>query len=391
MAPRQATPDTGSHGRRGGMPGLAYPAAAQPQHGIARTGRRTPPPRRAAGQSLMADGPACSSGPPSTAMRNPESGYAGRAPGFGDKATGRRKQHGRNRAKQSCQKKCRAHRRMLAEAASSRQAGCREAPGVLRQPRGLPSPGFPVSSVRRSVHTGARQGQDGYRMTDKPGGPRLRLELARQEFGRVERPVAHEMRNALLMLNLKLQARSCLRAEGYRVYMLSVLSTAQRFMRGSESARALNGPTHLPRRLRRNHLAAADFRKPWRPAGNGPPDRGAAVGQGHDLGMQPRLPMHCRRNAAGAERVLGSGTAGEQLRRQHQRNDPPRRRHVAGPWGTGTARDPRMIPGGCPGPCTPVQPATGDAGAAQRATILHPPAQVVYPLPRTTTQKEGQR
>lgn len=62
-----------------------------------------------------------------------------------------------------------------------------------------------------------------------------RLELDPDGFAKVERLVAYEMGNTLLMLNLELQSRFGLRAEEYQVYLLIVLSTVQRFVRARET------------------------------------------------------------------------------------------------------------------------------------------------------------
>ena len=73
-----------------------------------------------------------------------------------------------------------------------------------------------------------------------------RLELDAEGFARAERLVAYEMGNTLLMLNLELQQRFGLRAEEYQVYLLIVLSTVQRFVRGNEPDRAFLGRAPLP-------------------------------------------------------------------------------------------------------------------------------------------------
>lgn len=69
-----------------------------------------------------------------------------------------------------------------------------------------------------------------------------RLEFDPEGFAEVERLVAYEMGNALLMLNLELQHRFGLRAEEYQVFLLIVLSTVQRFARASGP-----GDAHLRR------------------------------------------------------------------------------------------------------------------------------------------------
>ncbi|WP_292290300.1 hypothetical protein [Marivita sp.] len=66
-------------------------------------------------------------------------------------------------------------------------------------------------------------------MSEPQESSRLRLELDAPGFLKVERLVAYEMGNLLLMLNLQLQQRFGLRAEEYQVYLLIVLATVQRF------------------------------------------------------------------------------------------------------------------------------------------------------------------
>jgi len=68
-------------------------------------------------------------------------------------------------------------------------------------------------------------------MNEPRDGGQPRLELDPDGFAAVERLVAYEMGNALLMLNLQLQQRFGLRAEEYQVFLVIVLSTVQRFVR----------------------------------------------------------------------------------------------------------------------------------------------------------------
>lgn len=69
-------------------------------------------------------------------------------------------------------------------------------------------------------------------MNEPQADIQMRLDLDPEAFGAVERLVAYEMGNRLLMVNHELQQRFGLRAEGYQVYLLIVLSTVQRFVRG---------------------------------------------------------------------------------------------------------------------------------------------------------------
>lgn len=84
-------------------------------------------------------------------------------------------------------------------------------------------------------------------MTEPLRGGHLRLELEPKGFAEVERLVAYETANALLMLNLDLQHRVGLRAEEYQVYMLVVRSTVQRLIRAGDAEAGYLDRTPLPR------------------------------------------------------------------------------------------------------------------------------------------------
>lgn len=79
-------------------------------------------------------------------------------------------------------------------------------------------------------------------MSEPQEGGQPLLKFDPDGFAEVERLVAYEMGNALLMLNLELQHRFGLRAEEYQVFLLIVLSTVQRFAHASDA-----GDAHLRR------------------------------------------------------------------------------------------------------------------------------------------------
>lgn len=75
---------------------------------------------------------------------------------------------------------------------------------------------------------------------------RARLVLDPEGFAGQERMVAYEIGNTLLMLNFELQQRFGLRAEGYQIFLLMVLSTVQRFARGPRLDESWLDRTPLP-------------------------------------------------------------------------------------------------------------------------------------------------
>lgn len=83
-------------------------------------------------------------------------------------------------------------------------------------------------------------------MFERQGGGQTRLELDPEGFAKVERLVAYEMGNALLMLNLELQQHFGLRSEEYQIYLLIVLTTVQRFVRASDGDTAHFRRSPLP-------------------------------------------------------------------------------------------------------------------------------------------------
>lgn len=83
-------------------------------------------------------------------------------------------------------------------------------------------------------------------MSDTQTGCQTRLDFDPDGYAAVERLVAYEMGNALLMLNLELQQRVGMRAEEYQVYLLIVLTTVQRFVRSNDADTTYLGRTPLP-------------------------------------------------------------------------------------------------------------------------------------------------
>lgn len=76
--------------------------------------------------------------------------------------------------------------------------------------------------------------------------PRLRLELDLPRYAEIERRVAYDLTNLLLMQNLELQHHFGLRAEDYQVFMLIGLSTVQKFVRSTGTDPGLQDRTPLP-------------------------------------------------------------------------------------------------------------------------------------------------
>ena len=83
-------------------------------------------------------------------------------------------------------------------------------------------------------------------MSEPRGKSRLRLGLDTPGFAKVERLVAYDMADALLMLNLDLQQRFGLRAEEHQVYLLVVVATVQRFAQSSDAGSASVDRAPLP-------------------------------------------------------------------------------------------------------------------------------------------------
>ena len=83
-------------------------------------------------------------------------------------------------------------------------------------------------------------------MSEPRAKSRLRLGPDTPGFAKVERLVAYDMANALLMLNLDLQQRFGLRAEEHQVYLLVVVATVQRFAQSSDAGSASVDRAPLP-------------------------------------------------------------------------------------------------------------------------------------------------
>lgn len=94
-----------------------------------------------------------------------------------------------------------------------------------------------------------RAGNGAVAMDRNTTAGKTRIELDARGLAAVERLVAYETGNALLMMNLSLQQRFDLRAEEYQVFMLIVLSTVQRFVRDDHADMAHLGNAPLPQRL----------------------------------------------------------------------------------------------------------------------------------------------
>lgn len=73
-----------------------------------------------------------------------------------------------------------------------------------------------------------------------------RLMLDSEGYAARERLVAYEIGNTLLMLNLELQRTFGMRAEEFQVFMLIVMSTAQRFARNRNPNKSWLDRTPLP-------------------------------------------------------------------------------------------------------------------------------------------------
>lgn len=85
--------------------------------------------------------------------------------------------------------------------------------------------------------------------TSNPSG---RLRFDRDGYAKVERLVAYEVGNSLLMLNLELQRAFGLRAEEYQIFMLIVFATVQRFARDSNQDERYIANQPLPPEYRRS-------------------------------------------------------------------------------------------------------------------------------------------
>ena len=73
-----------------------------------------------------------------------------------------------------------------------------------------------------------------------------RLELDAKVFADCERLVGYEVCNGLLMLNLEFQKYLGLRVEEYQVYMLILMSSVQRYVRGTEGDPLYKSSAPLP-------------------------------------------------------------------------------------------------------------------------------------------------
>jgi hypothetical protein len=78
----------------------------------------------------------------------------------------------------------------------------------------------------------------------------VKMRLDREGYSRVERLVAYEVGNALLMLNFELQRAFGLRAEEYQIFMVIVFSTVQRYARAAERDERFFGNEPLPAEYR---------------------------------------------------------------------------------------------------------------------------------------------
>lgn len=74
----------------------------------------------------------------------------------------------------------------------------------------------------------------------------LTLHLDKAQFANVERLVAYEVGNALLLLNFELQRAFGLRAQEHQIFMVIVFATVQRYMRSGAVDERFLGNMPLP-------------------------------------------------------------------------------------------------------------------------------------------------